>query len=175
MFDNGILRHCPRTFEMIENSRSRIQALCATLEQTWHREIPVSAAMNVRVDAYRDSELRVSAGFEENRNLHGTAFAGSLYSICVLTGWGSVWLALQQNGIDAHIVVRRARIEYKIPVIGRIQCRCRLAETDRVAALADLYARRKCRLELVSEVLADDRPAVRFDGVYVIIQDEPGA
>ena len=57
------------------------------LTATWHREIPIVAAMGVTVDAYDGRSLTVRAPMQPNRNVHGTTFAGSLYSACVLTGW----------------------------------------------------------------------------------------
>src|SRR5260221_14194186 len=61
--------------------------LTSELQATWHRDIPPAAAMAIQVAAYDGRTLTVRAPLAANRNLHGTAFAGSLFSVCVLTGW----------------------------------------------------------------------------------------
>ena len=74
------------------------EALSATsLTALLHREIPISAFMQVRVEHLDGESIRLTAPFEPNRNIHGTGFAGSLYTLCVLTGWGlvSAWLKAQ--------------------------------------------------------------------------------
>ena len=57
--------------------------------------------MGMAVGGYDGQTLTVRAPLAANRNLHGTAFAGSLFSACVLTGWGAVWLALRERGLSA--------------------------------------------------------------------------
>ncbi len=93
------------------------------LQATWYREIPLVAAIGIEISACSATELALRAPLAPNRNLHGTAFAGSLYSICVLTGWGSVWLALRTAGLAASTVVAESRIEYRKAVAGEIVCR----------------------------------------------------
>jgi thioesterase domain-containing protein len=61
-------------------------ALCKELTATWHREIPIVEAMGAAVDSYDGRALTVRTPMQPNRNVHGTTFAGSLYSVCVLTG-----------------------------------------------------------------------------------------
>ncbi len=146
----------------------KLDALCAELEATWHREIPVSRAMAIRIHSRTSSELVVSAGLAENINVHGTAFAGSLYSVCVLTAWGSAWLALEQGRRRGQIVARKAEIDYLRPVTEEIKCRCVLADDTRREALADFDATGRARLELVAEIESAERAAVRFAGRFVL-------
>ena len=80
-----------------------MEALCKELELTWHRDIPLAAAMSIAVEGYDGRTLTVRAPLPPNRNLHGTAFAGSLFSTCVLTGWGAAWLALHERGLTGVI------------------------------------------------------------------------
>ncbi|HLF12915.1 MAG TPA: YiiD C-terminal domain-containing protein, partial [Gammaproteobacteria bacterium] len=92
--------------------------LCAELHSTWHEEIPLAAAMGIEVVSFARDELVVRAPLAPNTNVHGTAFAGSLFSICVLTCWGRVWLALRQQGLAARIVVADSQIKYRKAVTG---------------------------------------------------------
>ncbi len=132
-----------------------LAALATELQSIWHREIPLAAAIDVQVASCTDGELVVRAPLEPNRNLHGTAFAGSLFSVCALTGWGMTWLALRQRSLGGLIVIADSRIQYRKAVSGEILCRCvaerpaldaafaSLAATGRAKVPLDLHDRRK--------------------------------
>ena len=45
--------------------------------------IPVSAAMQFSIDYLQVDEIRVSAPLQPNINVHGTGFAGSIYSMAI--------------------------------------------------------------------------------------------
>jgi thioesterase domain-containing protein len=151
-----------------------LTTLCRELETLWRGEIPVTATMDVRVAAYDGTMLTVRAPHEPNRNPHGTAFAGSLYSLCVLTGWGSVWLALRRRGLRAHIVAAESRIQYRRAVADEIVCVCSATPSSFDAPLADVAMGRKARLELTCTVDADGKHAVTFTGTYAVHPIEDG-
>lgn len=143
-----------------------MQKLCAELEAIWHRDIPISAQMGVRIEDFSDDVLTVTAGLEPNVNLHGTAFAGSLYSVCALTGWGMAWLQLKLRGLDAHIVLAEGQIEYRRAVAEDFTSRCRFdaaSQADRISRLAHAA---KSELRLESTIAVGERIAVRFGGRY---------
>jgi thioesterase domain-containing protein len=143
-------------------------ALRAELESTWRREIPLAAAMALTVIDCRGATLTARAPLAPNRNLHGTAFAGSLFSLCVLTGWGAVWLALRRHALAGLIVVADSRIRYRKAVTGDIVCHC-TAEAQAVEALAaEVAAGGRGRLQLTCTIDVADRRAVSFDGTYVV-------
>lgn len=142
--------------------------MCRELEKTWHREIPLTSSMGIRVVGLVNQKLHVKAGFDRNRNLHGTAFAGSLYSICVLTGWGAAWIALQMAGVSASIVAQTANIRYLRPVSGELRSVCALPELVATGQLDELTGSGRCRLKLACEVPADTGPAALFRGVYAL-------
>jgi len=66
--------------------------LIAELENTWYTRIPITKAMQAKVQSFDGNVLVVEAALEPNINLHGTAFAGSLYTVSALTGWSMVHL-----------------------------------------------------------------------------------
>jgi thioesterase domain-containing protein len=143
-------------------------ALCAELQSTWHREIPLAAAMGIEVVEFAADELTVRAPAAANVNLHGTAFAGSLFSICVLAGWGAVWLALRGAGISGRIVVVDSRIRYRKAVTGEIACRCRVDREAALPALAALVERGRVTLPLTCSIDCRGARAVDFTGDYAV-------
>jgi thioesterase domain-containing protein len=140
----------------------------AELQATWHRDIPPAAAMAIEVASYDGNTLTVRAPLAANRNVHGTAFAGSLFSVCVLTGWGATWLALRERGYSGSIVVADSQIKYRRAVAGDIVCRCDTEPAVLDAALAQFEATGRATLPLTCMIDADDRLAVVFNGTYVV-------
>jgi GNAT superfamily N-acetyltransferase len=43
------------------------------------------------------------ASLNKNINLHGTMFAGSIFSLATLTGWGMIFLKLKEKGLDGKL------------------------------------------------------------------------
>jgi thioesterase domain-containing protein len=142
-------------------------ALCNELTMTWHREIPIVAAMGMAVERYDGESLTVRAPLQPNRNVHGTTFAGSLYSACVLTGWGGIWLALRERGLAGVIYAADSTIQYRKGVYGDFVCRCSL-DGFALAPLDQLAATGRARLELTCTIESGAKLAVNFTGRYVV-------
>jgi thioesterase domain-containing protein len=142
--------------------------LCKELELTWHREIPLAAAMSIGVAGYDGRTLTVRAPLSPNRNLHGTAFAGSLFSTCVLTGWGTAWLALRERGLAGVIVVADSNIHYRKAVAGELVCRCTPDADALRAGLEQFATQGRASFDLVCSIEQADQRAVTFTGKYVV-------
>jgi thioesterase domain-containing protein len=143
-------------------------ALCTELEATWHRDIPLAAAMSIAVGDYDGRTLTVKAPLPPNRNLHGTAFAGSLFSACVLTGWGATWLALREQELMGVIVVADSDIHYRKAVTGEIVCRCTPEPDVLRNGLKQFKTTGRASFDLVCAVDSSDKRAVTFTGKYVV-------
>ena len=138
------------------------------LAATWRAKIPISAAMDLGPVRFDDHGLTVRASLAPNVNVHGTAFAGSLYAVAALSGWGLVHLELDAAGLDGSIVIAEGRIEYLRPVQEDIVAVCATDAAD-VADVADrLRETGRTRWPLTAVISAAGREAVRFDGVYAI-------
>ena len=143
-------------------------ALCRELETLWHRDIPLTGAMGIGVERYDGSTLTVRAPLAPNRNLHGTTFAGSLYSVCALTGWGVIWLALRQRDLEAVIVVAASDVQYRKGVGADFVCRSTLEAAALEAGLEQLRAEGRASFELACTIDQGDKRAVTFTGRYVV-------
>ncbi|WP_404948406.1 thioesterase domain-containing protein [Shewanella sp. SR44-3] len=92
------------------------QAWLAQLQQTWHQTIPVSQFMQITPNDFNGTRFTAIAPLAPNINLHHTMFAGSIYTLMTLTGWGMVWLQQKRQGITADIVLADGKIKYHAPV-----------------------------------------------------------
>lgn len=147
---------------------SDLTSLCKELELTWHRDIPLAAAMSIGVAGYDGRTLTVRAPLPPNRNLHGTAFAGALFSTCVLTGWGATWLALRECGLSGVIVVADGNIHYRKAVAGELVCRCTPDADALREGLGQFPAKGRASFNLTCAIDQDDKRAVTFTGKYVV-------
>ena len=138
------------------------------LESAWRRGIPLVAAMGVEIAGYDDDELVLRAALAPNINVHGTGFAGSLYSICTLACWGALWLTLRARGRDAHIVLSEAEIDYRRAVEESIVCRCRFDPETQAPNLAQLETTGSGLFPLTAAIDSGGRRAVRFEGEYAV-------
>lgn len=143
-------------------------ALARELEETWHRDIPLAAAMRIAVQGYDGRALTVRAPLAPNRNLHGTAFAGSVFSLCVLTGWGAVWLAWREHHTTGLIVVADSNIQYRRAVSGDLVCTCSPDSAAVAAGLEQFRAAGRASLSVDCTIDAGERRAVSFTGKYVV-------
>lgn len=135
------------------------------LRQTWHSTIPVSEFMQIAPVSFVEGELRVSAPLAPNINLHNTMFAGSIYTLMTLTGWGMVWLQQQLQRVDGDIVLADAHIRYMAPVTCAPEVKVRWPETD----LSPLQRGRKAKVKLEVQLFCDEKLCAQFDGLYVSV------
>lgn len=102
-----------------------------SLETRIRQHIPLSAAMDFRIRELAVESIRVVAPLEPNVNIHGTGFAGSIYSVGILTGWALATHLLDTIDSKAQLVVARAEIRYRSPVVGPLECRCSASDAQR--------------------------------------------
>ena len=129
--------------------------------------IPVSAAMQFSIDHLQADKIRVSAPLQPNINVHGTGFAGSIYSVAILTGWALCTHILDEHGLDADLVVGKAEISYRAPVQGDLECRSSATVEQRESFLQGVRERGKGRLAL--EISVGDLPQARLQATFVAI------
>ena len=137
------------------------------LEETLREEVPLTRHMGLRLEEQGDRKLVVQASLTSNVNIHGTAFGGSLFSICAIACWGALHLSFTRAGLAAHSVLGRASIDYARPVRGDFEACCELPGDGSFETFMDrLRQGRRTPLELVAEVREKDRVAAVFRGTY---------
>ncbi|WP_434939724.1 thioesterase domain-containing protein [Shewanella sp. HL-SH8] len=161
------------------------QPLIEELVSTWYQTIPLSQFMQIEVLSFTDainlptniepaashaevplskiSELITTAPLAPNINLHQTMFAGSIYTLMTLTGWGMVWLQQQLASVTGDIVLADAQVKYIAPVRQQPTARVIWPALD----LSPLARGRRVKAELTVELWCQDVLCARFCGVYV--------
>ena len=138
------------------------------LEDKIRATIPLAAAMQFSIRELDADHIRVAAPLEPNVNIHGTGFAGSLYSLAVLSGWALCMHLIELLELDAELVVGRAEIRYRAPVRGPIECRTACSAAERDAFAAGVRDEGKGRMRL--EIAVGDGPEAILDATFVALR-----
>lgn len=131
------------------------------LESEIRRGIPLAAQMAFRVSELSPNTIRVAGGGRENINVHGTAFAGSLYTVATLALWGLIRARLPDN---ATLVLAEAKIRYRKPVVGDLLAHCEIDTVDMEGFLQRLHKRGRARLDAKVEIACETDTAVEYQG-----------
>ena len=89
-----------------------------------HREIPLTAAMSARVVRSEPGEVEICAPLAPNKNLHGTAFAGSLATLGLISGWVVLDRALHGAQVKAHLVAQKNECIFHAPATQELRLSC---------------------------------------------------
>lgn len=140
---------------------------CGDLQQTWHQTIPLSAFMQLQIDQFDGNQLVCRAPLAPNKNLHHTMFAGSIYSLLTLTGWGLIWLQLRALDLHGDIVLADADMRYLAPVQGDARAEVQLL--DAAGDLTVLAQGRRVRQRLQVRLMDGERLLAEFNGRFAVL------
>ncbi|WP_026376478.1 bifunctional GNAT family N-acetyltransferase/hotdog fold thioesterase [Aestuariibacter salexigens] len=140
---------------------------CEELQNTWYDTIPISEQMGIKLHQYSGKTLETRASLNKNINLHGSMFAGSIFSLATLTGWGMIYLQLRDKSLQGEIVLGDGDIHYHKPITLQPRALCHIESID--AKYEHLKKGKKCRISLRVEILDGDTPVAEFAGVYWVL------
>ncbi len=148
--------------------------LAQALEPTLHTEIPITRHIGISVVEYDGTRLTLAAPIERNINHKATAFAGSLNSVVTLAGWGLIWIALREAGLEATVVIQDSTSYYRRPVTRDFSATCQKpGDTQMAQFLRVLREKGRARLELHAEIRENGVVAMSFQGRYVAMIHTP--
>ncbi|OUR60169.1 GNAT family N-acetyltransferase [Colwellia sp. 39_35_sub15_T18] len=145
------------------------QIAAQSLQNVWHQTIPMSKAMGLQISYYDSKQLLTHCDAEFNRNLHNTMFAGSIYTLATLTGWGWVYLALADHpkNLQGDIVLAEANIRYHTPIKGLVYGQ--VIESDVSGQFDNLLLGKSARIKLIAHIYCGDKIAATFTGSYFVL------
>ena len=140
--------------------------LVSQLVNTWYQTIPMSKAMIMKVCSYNSKHLLTTCDVNFNKNLHNTMFAGSIYTVATLTGWGWVYLQLQESRIEGDIVLADANIRYLAPIYDLAHGQ--VLKENVVGDTIELQQKPRVRFNIKVQILSGEMIAAEFSGQYVV-------
>ncbi|WP_028081159.1 YiiD C-terminal domain-containing protein [Solimonas soli] len=128
----------------------------ADLTAFLHEQIPLTAAMSLRVTHADEAALAIDAPLTPNRNPHGTVFGGSLATLAIVAGWTLLYRALGRSGLAAALVIQHVECDYLAPADRAFRAAARLPEAW-PHFLETLRAKGRARCEVAVQLFCDGR------------------
>jgi len=138
------------------------------LEKYLHRQIPLSAAMQVSVLSANMDSVMLAAPLEPNINHKSTAFGGSVSALGILAAWSLLHLRLVDAGLTCEVVIQSNQMDYDRPINGAFIARSSLADSASWPGFLKMLTRKKvARIEVESALIYDDFVVGRLSGKFV--------
>jgi len=102
--------------------------LSIDIQSYLYSNIPLSRAMGVQVKVATPLHVLLSAPLAPNINHHQTVFGGSGVVLATLAAWTLLHLRLQDERLDAQLVIQRSAMEYERPIPGDFEAVCQFAD-----------------------------------------------
>lgn len=131
-----------------------------------HKEIPLTAAMSARVVRSVMGEVEISAPLAPNKNVHGTAFAGSLSTLGLISGWVVLDRALHDAKLKAHLVAQKNECIFHAPATQELRAIARIPADEWTRFTDALVSKGRARINVITEIRAGDTLAVTHTGTY---------
>ncbi|GAA5132334.1 bifunctional GNAT family N-acetyltransferase/hotdog fold thioesterase [Thalassotalea piscium] len=152
--------------KLLKSAISKHPLAVKELEHTWHTTIPMSKAMGINITYYDQKKLVTTCDLNINKNLHNTMFAGSIYTLATLAGWG--WLALQlhEKQLQGDIVLAEAEVKYLSPVEGIAYATT--SDKNELSEFTRLKNGRNEKVTLTVNITSGEKVAAQFIATYVV-------
>lgn len=138
-------------------------------EEFFHRNIPLTRAMGVRVVADDENSFVVEAPVALNYNHLQTAFGGSINAVATLAGSGLLWMQLR--GEAANVVIAESSIRFLQPVRETIRGVCAKPDAQRLETFrAALRTDGKARIRLQVRVEESGQVAAELMATFVALR-----
>jgi thioesterase domain-containing protein len=132
--------------------------------------IPVVSSMDVDIVDVGPTSIVLTAPLNTNINYEGTAFGGSLNTLCILSSYLLVHHILKQAGIGFNsLVIQNSEVEYLKPVDGDFSAQASLSVSDEKLFYKLMNKKGIGRVTIISEIKTNqaDDVRVRFKGRFV--------
>ena len=159
------IRHIAMTKALTALHHHNVE-LAQALQTIWYDTMPLSKAMNLHIAHYDQKSLVTHCDPAFNHNLHHRMLADSIYTLATLTGWGWVYMQLEQAKLKGDIVLADATIDYLKPIKGPAYA---ITSVDQVKGkLTALTTGKNARVSLSVNVMVGDTIAAIFKGAYLV-------
>ena len=135
-----------------------------------HQQMPLTAAMGLRVTEAAAARTVVHAPLEPILNHQQTAFGGSIAALGITTGWVYLHVRLQALQIDARLIIQKSQVEYLWPASADLEAVCVAPQQEEWDAfLTQLKKRGRARINRSAQIQCMGRIVAIHHGSYVAI------
>lgn len=149
------------------------RAAAESFQEFLSAHFPMAIAMQVAVDTYTEAKVVLRAPIAPNRNVHHSGFAGSLYALGALAGWGLLHGWLDRTHPDATLLIGRGEIEYLKPVRREFTATASVKDDrSREAFLKTVSRGERAALGLEARIASGSKDAAIFKGHFIVLENE---
>ncbi len=127
-----------------------------------------AGAMQIDVSAWDNDTLELTAPLAANINDKGIGFGGSIYSLAVLCGWGTVFQVLNDNGISADIAVYKSSCDFTLPALHDMNALCQISAPEKRSLLNSFAKKGRAKAELEVVVYSGGEKCATFKAKYAV-------
>lgn len=135
--------------------------------------IAPARALGIRVNAFQDGHVVLTAPFGPNRNDKGTAFAGSIASLLSLAGWAAITLSLREAGTGADVMIVQSEISYSAPARAALFAEAGISSDESARVIRELETRGRSRITLRAAVHSEGTDCAAMTASYAVQSKTP--
>lgn len=140
-------------------------------EQYLFKSIPIAEALGIKIKALESSHASISASVERNKNHLNTVFGGSSSMVCILTAWSLFQNRIISSQLDGKLMIREQQVNYFKPITDDFICHAYFNDDlDWDSFLNAFEKKSKARLQITADIYQDEKLAVEFKGVFVLLR-----
>ncbi|MGI0119376.1 YiiD C-terminal domain-containing protein [Zooshikella sp. RANM57] len=149
-------------------------AIAQELDAYLQANIPLIAAMQIKVSYFDGKCLRLSAPLAVNINDKQTAFGGSIATLATITGWAMATLLAKQASGPNQVVIAESKLRYLKPITDDFFAEClRPVDSDLDSFCHDLNVKSTAKLVLPVQIKQGNKITADFTGTYVASVNAP--
>ena len=142
----------------------------AELQRYLHDHIPLSAAMQVEVQAATPEQIVLGAPLAPNINHRDTVFGGSASALAILSAWSLLHVRLTAEGYKTRLVIQRNSMSYEQAILGHFTAQAAAPALPQWQAFTRMLARKgKARIAVSSTLQCEGQEVGRFEGEFVAL------
>ena len=141
------------------------------LQNKLHNEILPTKTLDFRVDKLDGKSLSLTAPLEANINDKGTAFGGSIASLCTITGWSMCWVIAKLKDIECDMVVYESSMSYSRPITKDFEAVVSFPTVEDIERIKiKMDEKNKATIELEVIISENGKECVKYTGKYALVQ-----
>lgn len=137
------------------------------------KEIPITQNMGVQFLEFTKDSCHTSVPLAPNHNHKGTAFGGSLFSVCTATAYGLMYsLQIKEKIIDYDLVIGEGTIKYLKPVTADFEVRASIHFSDWEAMLKRIERSSFGKIKVRAQVFLPESRTVlcEYSGTFILMK-----
>lgn len=135
-----------------------------------HEHIPLSAAMQVQVEAAGPEQVVLGAPLQPNINHRDTVFGGSASALAILSAWSLLHVKLSAGGYKTRLVIQRNSMSYEQAILGYFTAHALSPSAEHWRAFTRMLERKgRARICVSSTLLCKGQDVGRFEGEFVAL------